>query len=124
MARKKNIKTCEQCGEKYECERHDAKYCSNVCRTNAYRVRHDPDFIPPKSRTNPMSNEIKIDDFAFVRNDPQPKRVIDVIEKDGKTHYVLEGVGAPVCACAVVTDVETLVRNFEATAKSNWLNRQ
>lgn len=71
-----------------------------------------------------MENEIKIDDYAFRRNDPQPKRVLDIIDKDGKTHYVLEGVGAPVCACAVMSDVETLVKNFEATAKALWLNRK
>lgn len=69
-------------------------------------------------------DEIKIDNFAFVRNDPTPRRVIDIVEKDGKTHYVLEGVGAPVCACAVFRDVETLVKNFETTAKTHWLNRK
>jgi len=75
-------------------------------------------------KVKPMGNEIKIDSYAFVRNDPQPKRVLDIIDKDGVKHYVLEGVGAPVCSCAVVSDVETLVRNFEATAKVNWLNRK
>lgn len=71
-----------------------------------------------------MENEIKIDAYVFVRNDPQPKRVIDIIEKDGKPYLILQGIGAPVCTCGVVTDVETLVKNFEATAKSNWLNRK
>lgn len=71
-----------------------------------------------------MENLIKIDDYAFVRNDPQPKRVLDIIDKDGVKHYVFEGIGAPVCACAVMSDVETLVKNFEATAKALWLNRK
>ena len=71
-----------------------------------------------------METPVKIDDYLFRKNDPQPKRVIDVIEKDGKTHYVLEGVGAPVCACAVFRDVGTLVKNFETTAKTHWLNRK
>jgi len=69
-------------------------------------------------------DEIKIDSYAFVRNDPTPRRVLDVKDINGVTHVVLQGIGAPVCTCAVVTDVETLVRNFEATAKSNWLNRK
>ncbi len=71
-----------------------------------------------------MENEIKIDDYAFIRNDPQPKRVLDIIDKDGVKHYVFEGVGAPVCGCAVVSDVETLTKLFEATAKALWLNRK
>jgi hypothetical protein len=71
-----------------------------------------------------MENEVKIGEYLFTRHDPTPKRVLDRVYKEGKLHYVLEGVGAPVCSCAVVNDVETLTKLFEETAKLNWLNRK
>lgn len=54
----KNQKICEYCGAEFTAKSKRAKYCSNACRTKAYRVRNGipfPDFsqmITSKTPTN------------------------------------------------------------------------
>jgi hypothetical protein len=63
MATPRNIKLCEYCGRQFEAKRGTAKYCSNSCRTKAYRRRHGiaaPDFhkisVPTSSQSEKEQN--------------------------------------------------------------------
>jgi hypothetical protein len=87
MAKIKILKTCEFCGKEFIAKRQAAKYCSNACKTKAYRVRNDipsPDFseiIPAKL---PSEKERKL---LFLR-DELNKIIFEeaALEKDYKLH--------------------------------------
>ena len=44
--------TCDRCGRTFTAARADARYCSGKCRTDAYRVRKDPNRPPVKRETD------------------------------------------------------------------------
>ena len=69
-----------------------------------------------------MENKPEIGGVVWLRNDPAPRTILDESVIDGKTHYTLSGIAKPVCACAIITDIETLVTFFRETAKANLLN--
>lgn len=49
---KQYARRCELCGLVFKAKRHDARYCSNACRSRAYRVRSSQGRLPGKKAAN------------------------------------------------------------------------
>lgn len=63
MAKSTITMVCEYCGREFEAKRKAARYCSNACRTKAYRKRHGipfPDFSKIVTSKMPSEKEHKI----------------------------------------------------------------
>ncbi len=43
---------CELCGSVFTATRHDARYCSNACRSRANRIRRNRERTPSKKAAN------------------------------------------------------------------------
>ncbi|MDQ1267025.1 MAG: hypothetical protein QG635_2178 [Bacteroidota bacterium] len=60
LQKKSIVQWCEYCGKIFHTNRKEAKYCSNSCRTKAYRKRHGipfPDFSKLVTSKSPSEDE-------------------------------------------------------------------
>lgn len=64
------LKTCEFCGRRYEAKRKTSKYCSDMCRSSAYR-----------------ENKCVISAPAAIQQTRETMHLLDVLSVSGPDHY-------------------------------------
>ena len=65
----KKTKKCEECGNYFSAKRQDAKFCSNKCRQNNYRERHNIE-----KPANLQGNEKEKEGLQGIKNDREPTK--------------------------------------------------